>query len=43
MAPQNKGGQELKKKPPTITKPILKHPKISLYATLLLLKLKDDL
>jgi hypothetical protein len=36
-------GQELKKKKPlNITKPVLDHPKHSLYVALLLLELKDD-
>jgi hypothetical protein len=44
MAPQSRGGQELKKnKPSNTTKPILDHPKNSLYVVLSLLELKDDL
>jgi hypothetical protein len=44
MASQNTGVKNLKKTNHwTLQNPILKHPKILLYVTLLLLESKDDL
>jgi hypothetical protein len=45
MAPQNKRGQTLKKTIYhwTLQRPILKHPKSSLYVALLQLEFQDDL
>jgi hypothetical protein len=41
--PKVKGVKNSKKQTKTLQRPVLKHPKSSLYVVLLLLELKDDL